>query len=37
MSTFILGQTFDDLTWFHASAMTLIAGIPITVRGAGKF
>ena len=28
MSTFILGQTFDDLTWFHTSAMTLIAGIP---------
>lgn len=37
MSIYTLGQTYDDLLWFHPSAMTLIAGMPVTVRGAGKF
>jgi len=30
-------QEFSDLTWFHASAITLVTGMPVTVRGAGKF
>ncbi len=37
MSIYTLGQTFEDLLWFHPSALTLIAGMPVTVRGAGKF
>jgi len=37
MSVYTLGQAYDDLTWFHAGAMTLIAGMPVTVRGAGKY
>lgn len=37
MSVYALRQEFNDLTWFHANAMTLIAGMPVTVRGAGKF
>lgn len=37
MSVYTLQQEFNDLTWFHASAMTIIAGMPVTVRGAGKF
>jgi len=37
MSIYTLGQEYNDLTWFHASAITLVAGMPVTVRGAGKF
>jgi len=37
MSIYTLGQTFNDLTWFHVNAMTFVAGMTVTVRGAGKF
>ncbi|MDH7490158.1 MAG: hypothetical protein QHH80_11715 [Anaerolineae bacterium] len=37
MSIYTLGQVFDDLAWFHSSAITLLAGMPVTVRGAGRF
>jgi len=36
MSVYTVQQEFNDLMWFHASAMTIIAGMPVTVRGAGK-
>jgi len=36
MSIYTVQQEFNDLTWFHANAMTIIAGMPVTVRGAGK-
>jgi hypothetical protein len=36
MNVYTLHQEFNDLTWFHANAMTILAGMPVTVRGAGK-
>jgi len=36
MSIYTLNQAFNDLAWFHPSAMTLIAGKLVTVRVAGK-
>jgi hypothetical protein len=36
MSRYTLNHEFADLPWFHSNAMTLIAGMPVTVRAAGK-
>jgi hypothetical protein len=37
MSAYAERQEFKDLAWFNVNAVTLIAGLPVKIRGAGRF